>query len=592
MTATTQPALQLNLPTTEKSFPARLTEPRDSYLLNITGSWNLQSFTDVRVTKGSETLKRAVKAFDEALFDVSGWPLNPVYWSELFGQIIPQGDSDRTNSARVTLTEDYFEQLKGGHLERILTVCDIVQRDLMNEIVSGRDSDVTITRTSVSVISRLCSRIPAQRMHVDGDSSSTRSSNIISVIVAVRRQRGVVFLASEHDAGNTTEQMTSPTLDCGDRVEFDQSRVTHVGHSVTAISIEEMVSHTLFMTFCIRRKHEETRPVKPYVDVSPDVYHRHGSSAPSVAKCICCAHLMIERRVNLLQSCPICLRQSLPSHDPLCQSYTRNATAICTICSKYPTEVIPQQTLLRVLENAPNGSINAFMSQCALTFQDPNHADYLCPHSSSLRIPFPPELETFLYFDLGEIREAATWLIALLTTTFNCENTMGSDISGMKNLSEFSSMVATSCKRKRAITDMILSYAGICNLKNPFDASLALVAADESSMQFQILADRLRKLGEIVCNPRGDWIVRMHRVMRKMFRDKLPFSLMTTNDLEFVDFSCSCRSDLLTPGQEIPHCSPRRLDFFEGTMSHPTSLQFQAVVALHKEAVDHGYGDA
>ena len=139
MTATTQPALQSNLPTTEKSFPARLTEPRDSYLLNITGSWNLQSFTDVRVTKGSETLKRAVKAFDEALFDVSGWPLNPVYWSELFGQIIPQGDSDRTNSARVTLTEDYFEQLQGGHiLEWILTVCDIVQRDLMNEIVSGR----------------------------------------------------------------------------------------------------------------------------------------------------------------------------------------------------------------------------------------------------------------------------------------------------------------------------------------------------------------------------------------------------------------------------------------------------------------------
>ena len=588
-TATTP--LQAILPRTEQPFPARLIEPRNSFLLNVTSRWNLHSFTDVRLTEGSETLKTAVKAFDEALFDQFGWPLNPVYWSELFGQIIPQGDNDKTNSARVTLTEEYFEQLEGGHLERILTVCDIVQRDLMNDIVSSSDRDVTITRTSVSVISRLCSRIPAQRMHVDGDSASTRSSNNISVIVAVRRQRGVVFLASDIDAGSTTEEMTSPTLECGDRVEFDQSRVTHVGHSVTATSIEEMVSHTLFMTFCIRRKHEETRPVLPYVDVSPDVYHRHGSPAPSVAKCICCAHLIVERRVNLLQSCPICLRQALPSHDPLCQSYTKNATAICTICSKYPTEVIPRQTLLRVLENAPDGSINAFMSQCALSFQDPNHADYLCPHSSSLRIPFPPELETFLYFELGEIRQAATWLIAVLTTTFNCESTMGSDISGMQNLSEFSSMVGMSCKRKRAITDMILSYAGICNLRNAFDASLALVAADESLIQFQILADRLRKLGEVVCNPRGDWVVRMHRVMRKVFRDKLPFSLRTTEDLEFVDFSCSCRSDLLTPGQEIPHCSPRRIDFFQGTMSHSTSLQFQTVVALHKEAVDHGYGD-
>jgi dTDP-glucose 4,6-dehydratase len=33
------------------------------------------------------------------------------------------------------------------------------------------------------------------------------------------------------------------------------------------------------------------------------------------------------------------------------------------------------------------------------------------------------------------------------------------------------------------------------------------------------------------------------------------------------------------------------IDFFQGTMSHSTSLQFQTVVALHKEAVDHGYGD-
>ena len=85
----------------------------------------------VRLIKSSTSLQSEIARLDKTWFDKSGRPLQSRYWSELFGQVVPSGPKDSTNSSRVLITSDSIMAMDESHT--VLRICDIVQGDLTRE---------------------------------------------------------------------------------------------------------------------------------------------------------------------------------------------------------------------------------------------------------------------------------------------------------------------------------------------------------------------------------------------------------------------------------------------------------------------------
>ena len=507
----------------------------------------------IRLIKSSTSLQSEIARLDKTWFDKSGRPLQSRYWSELFGQVVPSGPKDSTNSSRVLITSDSIMAMDESHT--VLRICDIVQGDLTREF-ERHVKGICIERTSFAIVSRLCSRIPAQRIHVDGDSEETIRSNVISVIIAVRPQRGVVFLQSNPASGVWTEQFHSPLLAAGDRVEFEQSRVSHIGHSVTDFPAGDIISHALFITFTIRQRSEIAVVNVKYVDISPDIFCRHLSENPAPAKCICCLHPIANLEPGEVQSCLDCSSGPAPPRRHLKLQPTFSC-AICPICSAFPLDPIPVKTLQTELANAIPQSLMSFLSKCALSYANPCHQDHLCQHPHERRVPFPQSDVVLLFFDIYELERAIYWFSDVLAYQALTVRHIKRRIVQMTSLSQFIDIIGGPCPRSKFVLALVLEVLGIRDLLRSDYSGTCLIAESCDEKFLSVTESRLSTLKRYLDNPRDGCISALTSCFQRLYRE-WPHSQLNPRSRGSSNVTpslrCSCFENLPEPVTETPLC--------------------------------------
>jgi len=537
----------------ESTFHERLQRPCKGFLQTIASSWDMAGIGGARLIKSSTSLQSAIAHLDKTWFDQAGRPLQSRYWSELFGQVIPSGPKDSTNSGRVLISSESIIAMDNSGI--VLRICDIVQRDLTRDF-QRHGKRISIERTSFAIVSRLCTRIPAQRIHVDGDSEETDRSNVISILIAVRPQRGVVFLKSNPSSVLWTEQFHSPLLAAGDRIEFEQSRVSHIGHSVTDFPAGDMISHAIFVTFTIRQRSEKTLENAKYVDISPDIFCRHLSENPAPAKCICCLHPIVNVERGEVQWCLDCSSGPVPPRRNLKLQPTFSC-AICPICSAFPLDPIPVETLEKELANAAPKSLMNFFSKCALSYANPRHQDHLCPHPFERRAPFPPTDIVLLFFDIYELERGLDWFTEVMKYQALTLQHTQRRIHQMTSLSEFVNIIGGPCPRSQFVLALVFELLGIRDVRGSEYSVTCLIAERVDESFLSVTESRLSVLKRYAKNPRDGCISALTSCFHRLYRE-WPHS---QSNLSSTDSSratpslrCSCFRNDTQPVTETPLC--------------------------------------